>query len=86
MLHVHFSTSIGECVVLLAYLLPLINIWNARWVSLRLEALSWLITACLATILVYGGHGKASTTGFALNMAGTIDSLYLLRKVANPSS
>ncbi|KAI8982789.1 multidrug resistance-associated ABC transporter [Trametes punicea] len=40
-----------------------------RWVSIRIEALSALFAACLATYLVYGSHARAANTGFSLNMA-----------------
>ncbi|KAH9939288.1 P-loop containing nucleoside triphosphate hydrolase protein [Epithele typhae] len=40
-----------------------------RWISLRLEALSSLIAACLGAYLIYWTHSDAATTGFALNMA-----------------
>ncbi|RPD67396.1 P-loop containing nucleoside triphosphate hydrolase protein [Lentinus tigrinus ALCF2SS1-6] len=37
-----------------------------RWIAVRLELLSTLFAASVATYLVYGAGGKAATTGFAL--------------------
>ncbi|KAH7922933.1 hypothetical protein BV22DRAFT_1197033 [Leucogyrophana mollusca] len=49
-----------------------------RWVSVRLDVISALFTACLAAYLIYGGNiPKASNIGFSLNMAVGFSSMIL---------
>ncbi|KAJ3549276.1 hypothetical protein NMY22_g935 [Coprinellus aureogranulatus] len=47
-----------------------------RWVCLRVDALTGLFAAALATYLVYFNSHGASNTGFSLNMAGMVALLH----------
>ncbi|KAH7918845.1 hypothetical protein BV22DRAFT_1100101 [Leucogyrophana mollusca] len=50
-----------------------------RWVSIRLDVISALFTACLAAYLIYGSSiPKASNIGFSLNMAVGFSSMILI--------
>ncbi|KAH7918842.1 hypothetical protein BV22DRAFT_1100095, partial [Leucogyrophana mollusca] len=50
----------------------------SRWVSIRLDVISALFTACLAAYLIYGSSiPKASNIGFSLNMAVGFSSMIL---------
>ncbi|KIK62964.1 hypothetical protein GYMLUDRAFT_259735 [Collybiopsis luxurians FD-317 M1] len=56
--------------------------WNLnRWIDVRLDLMGNIFSACLAFYLVYISHGRASTTGFSLNMAVMFSSsiLYYIR-------
>ena len=45
-----------------------------RWVCVRIEVLAGLFSSGLAAYLVYWGGVSASNTGFALTMAGELES------------
>ncbi|KAG5650067.1 hypothetical protein H0H81_000902 [Sphagnurus paluster] len=49
-----------------------------RWIGIRIDIISGLFTASLATYLVYFQNQKASNTGFALNMAVGFSGMILL--------
>ncbi|KAJ7600411.1 multidrug resistance-associated ABC transporter [Mycena floridula] len=56
----------------------------SRWIGLRLDGISALFSASLASYMVYIQHANSSSTGFALNMAvGLTDSLLWLVTMFN---